>query len=162
GYINFANLLIQMNDSSAERFLKKAIELDETAIAAYYSLGNFYFKKEDFKKAQINFEASIKKGMEEADAYYMLALSLLTLEHGKLAIPYLMRAAELYPADEDILFQYGLTLAKCNYIEESQRIFNKLLDINREHADAHYNLGIITTYYEELNEALNHFETAVK
>lgn len=142
--------------------MKKALELDEQAVAAIYGLGNFYFKQEEFAKAQESFQQAISLGMEESDVYYMLALSLLNQELGRLAIPYLMRASELAPTDEDILFQYGLTLAKCNFIDESQKVFDQLLQLNPNHSDAHYNQGIIAAYYDQLHQALEHFETAVR
>ena len=56
------------------------------------------------------FEQAMQKGIDHGDNYFMLGISLMQLEQGKLALPYLQRATELNPQDEEAAFQYGLIL----------------------------------------------------
>lgn len=162
GYINFGNLLLHMDDlERAQRFFEKAISIDDTAATGYYSLGNLYYEQEKYKRAQESFQKAIDLGMENGDVYYMVGMALLNQEHVLLSIPYLLRATELKPTDEAKLFQYGLALAKSNYLSEAKNTFQRILSINSEHSDAHYNLGVIALFNEKTKKALQHFETAL-
>src|SRR5699024_7577609 len=91
----------------------------------------------------------------------MLGIECQQQEQFKLALTYLLRAMELNPKDEEITFQYGLTLAQCDHIQDAASIFQDVLEINPKHSDAHYNLGVIAIYDEDLTKALQHFEQAL-
>ena len=78
-------------------FSNKAITLDEEAGTAYYGLANLYYNKERYEEASKFMKQAIRKGVEEADAYFMLGKSLERSEQVKLALPYLQRAAEFAP-----------------------------------------------------------------
>lgn len=163
GYINFGNLLLHMNDfERAERFFNRATELDEHAATAYYGLGNTYFEQEDYEQAKRNFKKAIDAGLDEADVYYMLGYTLQKDEQDLHAIPFLQRAAELEPDNEEFLFQYGLALAQNNHIDQAESVFLKVLTYNEKHSDAHYNLGVIALYKEKAEEALQYFEQATQ
>src|SRR5699024_2112715 len=94
--------------------------------------------------------------------YFMLGMSLINQGYDKLALPYFMRAAELDPDDENIMFQYALTLAKNNQIDDAEKIFQTVVKKNPNHSDAHYNLGVIASFYSHYDEALHHFEEALR
>src|SRR5699024_7878636 len=79
----------------------------------------------------------------------------------KLALPYLLRATELDPADVEYVFQYGLSLAQSNYIDESKQIFDKVLSLHVEHSVAHYNLVVIELYHARPAKAGLHFDMAL-
>ena len=56
-YINFANLLSSVNElERALAFYNRALELDNSAAAAYYGAGNVYVMKESFSEAKDMFE----------------------------------------------------------------------------------------------------------
>jgi len=163
GYINFGNLLLHMNDHMrAERFFEKALELDSKAATAYYGLGNSYFEQSNYRKAQGYFQKAIDAGLNEADVYYMLGLTLQKEEQDKLAIPFLLRATELDPENDEFLFQYGLSLAQSNHIPEAESAFKQVLGKNSAHTDAHYNLGVISLFHENPEQALKHFNKALE
>lgn len=82
-------------------------------------MGNVYFEQEQYSEATQEFQDAIKQGLDEADVYLMLGMSLMNQEQPKLALPYLQRASELEQEDVDIQFQYGLSLAYANLIEEA-------------------------------------------
>lgn len=163
GYINFGNLLLHINDyERAERFFNRALELDAHAATAYYGLGNTYFEQADYKQAKDFFKKAIDHGLdEEADVYYMLGFSLQKEEQNLLAIPFLQRAAELDPDNEEFLFQYGLALAQNNHIDQAESVFHEVLSKNKQHSDAYYNLGVISLFKENAEAALEYFHKAV-
>jgi tetratricopeptide (TPR) repeat protein len=96
GYINFGNVLAAVGDEEkALKFYQKAVTIDENAAAAYYSMGNLYYSSEQFAAAKNMFETAMKKGLETSDNYFMLGMSLVQLQNGRLALPYLQRSVEL-------------------------------------------------------------------
>ena len=92
----------------------------------------------------------------------MLGQSVVNQNQTKLAIPYLMRAAELAADDAEIRFHYGLALAQAEYIKEAEVVFHAVLQLEEKHADAHYNLGVIAMFYDKPEEALVHFKQALE
>src|SRR5699024_373276 len=162
GFINFGNLLLHMNDDErAERFFKRALELDENAATAYYGLGNTYFERSDYDQAKVHFQHAIDHGLKEADVYYMLGYTLQKQEQDRLAIPFLLRATELDPDNVEFLFQYGLSLAQSELIDQAETIFQQVLNQDEEHSDAYYNLGVISLFKEQAETALEYFNKAV-
>ena len=60
----------------AEPFFQQAITLDENAGTAYYGLANLYFNKERYEESSKFTRRQFEKGVNEADAYFMLGKSL--------------------------------------------------------------------------------------
>jgi tetratricopeptide (TPR) repeat protein len=162
-YINFGNLLAVLNETEkAHQFYKKAIDLDENAGAAYYSAGNLFFEESNFHKAKDMFELALKKGLQTADNYFMLGLSLVNLDQPRLALPYLQRSVELQDNDAEARFQYGLCLAQESFIDESIEQFEACILLDSTHADAYYNLGVAFGFREDAKKALLYFNKALE
>lgn len=161
-YINFASFLLQMKqDEQAERFFLKAIELDEKAATAYYGLGNIYYEHELFDEAEKVYLHSIRLGMDDADVYYILGMTYVKKENMTLSLPYLQRATEL-SNDADMLFQYGLVLAKSDYLKEAETVLHRVVKQEEKHADAWYNLGIIAVQNDQFEMAIHYFEQVLE
>ena len=125
-YINFANLLSSVNElERALAFYNRALELDNSAAAAYYSAGNVYVMKESFSEAKDMFEKALRSGMENGDLFYMLGTVLVKLERPKLALPYLQRAVELNENDTEARFQFGMCLANEEMLDEALAQFER-------------------------------------
>lgn len=161
GYVNFGNLLMHMQEyDRAVRFFNKALELDDKTATAYYGLGNVYFEQEKYKKAQHSYQRAITHRLQVSDVYFMLGLSFQYQDANALSLPYLLRAVELEP-DEEKEFQFGLALAQEELLDEAKEMFEKVLTRNKEHSDAHYNLGVIALYDQDIETSLYHFEEAL-
>ncbi|MDY0396832.1 tetratricopeptide repeat protein [Virgibacillus halophilus] len=113
------------------------------------------------KKLKKSFQKAIDLGLNEADVFYMLGMTFQKQSQYKLSLPYLQRASELDEDDEEILFQYGLSLAQVDEINMAKAVFHQVIDLNDQHSDAHYNLGVIALYQEEPEVSLNHFNAAL-
>src|SRR5699024_6494948 len=72
-----------------------------------------------------------------------------------LSLPYLQRSAEL-SNQADKQFQYGLSLAKLNYIEEAKEVFERVIALDDKHADGLYNLAIIAMHEQDLAVAADY------
>ncbi len=162
GYINLGNVFASIGDpEKAEPFFQEAITLDEDAGTAYYGLANLYFNKERYEEASKLYEKAIRKGVEEADAYFMLGKSLERSDNGKLALPYLQRAAELAPDDLEARLAYGILLANMELFTEASEEFLFVISNDNDNADAHYNLGFLYAVSTDRKEdALKHLKQA--
>ncbi|GAA3321213.1 hypothetical protein GCM10020331_036050 [Ectobacillus funiculus] len=66
-----------------------------------------------------------------------------------MALPYLQRATELNETDAEAMFQYGLCLARLEYVKEAKPMFEKkAVALDPDHADAYYNLGVVYVFEE--------------
>lgn len=162
GYINIGNIFASLGDAEhAEPFFQKALTLDDKAGTALYGLANLYYNQERFEESAKLYEKAIQTGLESADAYFMLAKSLENTGSDKLSLPYMQRAAELEPADMEIKLSYGILLAKLELFKEAKPVFEEILAADPEHADAHYNLGVLyAVSTEDQERALSHLEQA--
>lgn len=162
GYINVGNVFATIGDvEKAERFFQKAVTLDENAGTALYGLANLYYNEERYDEASKLYEQAIRKGIEEADAYFMLGKSLERANKAKLALPYLQRAAELSPEDLEVRLSYGILLANLELFEEAGEEFRYVVEHDEENADGHYNLGFLYAVSTNRKEdALTHLKKA--
>ncbi|MFS0575307.1 tetratricopeptide repeat protein [Sporosarcina sp. 179-K 3D1 HS] len=160
GYINLGNVFASLGDiDRAEPFFQKAITLDEEAGTAFYGLANLYYNAERYDEAAKLYEQAVRQGVEDADAYFMLGKSLERSANDKLALPYMQRAAELAPQDLEIRLSYGILLAKMELFPQAADEFRFVLELDPDHADAHYNLGIVYAVSTDRKEdALHHLE----
>lgn len=162
GYINIGNIFASLNDAEqAEPFFQKALTLDENAGTAFYGLANLYYNQERFEEAAKLYEKAIKTGLDSADAYFMLGKSLEQAGNDRLALPYLQRAVELDQDDLEIMLSYGILLAKLELFKEAKLAFESILAVTPDHADAHYNMGVLyAVSTEDKASALSHLEQA--
>lgn len=150
GYVNAGNLLsIMQKWEEAERFFLKAIELDDKTATAFVSLGNLYYEQERYDETEKLLFHAIQLGIEDGDVFYVLGMTHVKRNQLMLALPFLQRAVEMGIGLEET-FQYGITLAKLNYLQEAKGVFLNVLEKRENHADCLYNLAVI--YVHEGNE----------
>lgn len=162
GYINIGNIFASLGDSEqAEPFFQKALTLDEKAGTALYGLANLYYNEERFEEAAKLYEKALQTGLESADVYFMLGKSIEQAGNDRLALPYLQRAVELAEDDYEIMLSYGILLAKLELFKEARPVFEAILQAQPEHADAHYNLGVLfAVSTDDQVRALSHLQQA--
>ena len=162
GYVNVGNVFASLGDvEKAEPFFQKALTLDSEMGTAFYGLANLYYNQERFDEATTLYEKAIQCGVKEADAYFMLGKSLESAGKGRLALPYLQTAIELAPDDHEIRLSYGILLANEGVYEVAEGEFQKILEVQENNADAHFNLGYLyAVSTEDKERALHHLERA--
>ena len=152
-----------MKEKKQLDFLKKAIELDDRASAAYYCLGNVLYELENYEEAVKQFEKAEKNGLHNNDIYFMIGMCFVQLGSPKLAIPYLQRSVELNDEDIDARFQYALALAQSEVYEMAVKQFEIIINKDPNHADAYYNLGVAYLgFYESPEKAETFFNKALE
>jgi tetratricopeptide (TPR) repeat protein len=76
------------------------------------------------------------------------------------ALPHILRAVELRPTDEEIVFNAGNALAGLNRDEEAKAWFEKAIGMNPRDARAYTNLGALLVRQGKFGEAIRQLETA--
>lgn len=162
GFINLGNLLAATDQEvEAERLFLRAIELDDQVATAYYGLGNIYYNNGLYDQAEKMYQHCMKLGLDDADVFYMLGKTYVEREDTLLALPFLQRASEL-DKNPATMFSYGLALAQTNYLQEAKLVLEAVIDLDQDHADALYNLGIIAVHDDAFDNALSYFERVLK
>ncbi|WP_436859849.1 tetratricopeptide repeat protein [Staphylococcus caeli] len=164
-YINAGILLAEAGEvEKAEKFFQRAITLAPENGAIYYNLANVYYNEGRFKEAIKLYQQALKFNVDTVDTNYMIGMSFNQLEAFKEALPFLMTAAEQdQRQDVEVQFQYGLVLCHLEMFEQAIQQLQHVLDIDKKHADALYNLGLASYMQtEDTEQALAYFEEAVK
>lgn len=160
-YINGAIVLSQIGKiEEAEQFLQQALVLDPNSFSACYTLGNLYFNAERYKEALILYLNVYDKHYEDSDLNFMIARSYVNQGELAMAIPFFELAYNSDMQDIDLNFEYGLTLCQLEKYEPAYKLLTFVTN-KSEHADAEYNLGLVTYMKDnDIKKARAHFKRA--
>ena len=113
-YINAGIVLADANEiEKAERFFQKALTIDPKNGVVFFNLANVYYNQQRYQEAIKLYQQALQTEIEQVDCNYMIGMAFNQLESFKLALPYLMTAAELdKDKDAEVQFQYGLVLCQ--------------------------------------------------
>jgi tetratricopeptide (TPR) repeat protein len=64
--------------------------------------------------------------------------------------------------DSEARFQYGLCLAQLELIDEAIVQLEKCIELDAQHTDAYYNLGVSYAFKEKADKALEMFDKALE
>lgn len=162
-YLHLGDLLFKKHDyEHAELAYNRAIQQDSTLATAYFNLGNVFSVTEQYKKARAHFLKSLELGLnKEGSVHFMIGLMYFKESEFERSLPYFLRAYELNTDDLEAYFQYGLSLAKCNYIQNAKEIFEDIIEKKDSHSDAYYNLGLIEIISKNPEKARELFLNAI-
>jgi serine/threonine protein kinase/tetratricopeptide (TPR) repeat protein len=157
-YLKGREALTNFDWVGARRALEKAVELDPTFAAAYYSLGSAYYMLNNSREAT---EASkkawefSKKATEKErlliDAQYAINVEKNSEKRFRL----LKEAADKYPKDKAIHFNLAASYRINAMPEQAIEEYNKVLTLDPTHPDA---LNLIAYAYLDLKD----FDKAVE
>ena len=77
------------------------------------------------------------------------------------ALPHFQRAVELDPEDAEARFQFGLSLAFLEQVDEAIKQFEQAQKLDVTNPDIYYNLGVAFAYKDDDEKALAMFEKAL-
>ncbi|MGE5798723.1 MAG: tetratricopeptide repeat protein, partial [Syntrophaceae bacterium] len=89
-----------------------------------------------------------------------LATALISRGACEEALPHILRAVELRPTDEEVVFNAGNALAGLRRDEEAKAWFEKAIGINPRFARAYTNLGALLVRRQKYDEAIRQLEVA--
>ncbi|AIQ97964.1 tetratricopeptide repeat protein [Prochlorococcus sp. MIT 0801] len=131
-FSNYAILLISFeNFKEAERYFRKAIELNPDFVDAYFNLGNLLKDLNRIKEAEVFTRKAIQINPNSAVYHYNLANILKELDDFDKAQDSYERAIRLNPMYADSYYSLGLTLLAKNEHDKALKYFSKCFDLLR-------------------------------
>ncbi len=134
--VNLGNIYSSNNKpKKAFEYYQKAIRYSPDSSDARYNLGTFYLKSKDYSKALLEFQTVIELDKNKKEAYLNLASIYLTL----------------YRSLKQELF-----------LQKSKSSLLKGLKVAPLYPHIHYNLAIIYEFEDKPEEAVQHYEQAIR
>lgn len=106
--------------------LQRAVQLNPRLSGAHLELGDLYYKKHQFDKEAIEYEAVLNVNPDNVDALYGLAWNKESFGKYKEATELYKKALALDPEDTDILYQLGLSYLAQNEKGKALPMYTKL------------------------------------
>ncbi len=141
---------------------EKAVELDSTSIPAHFQMFYLYLHSPPMAGGGVEKakkEAEIIKSLDEVEGH--LAFAALYDEAGELekVREEYRRALQLAPEEIEVIYNYGIFLQGHKEYDEAIGYFNKILELDPQNYNAHYQIGKTRILAEkDLTEAKHHLE----
>ena len=145
-----------------EEFFRRFTDDDPYSATAWYNLGQYWYRQEDFAKAVEAFDYAVVIDAQHYDAHHWLADSFVCQEKYKEAVPEFELS---YPAGEptdEALCNIGECYEKLRDWESARRYYQKALDVNPEMDEAWFGLGVLLQEQEQWYQSLHYFRKAVE
>ena len=154
--ITYALTLDLSNEAyDTEGYFKELIKNFPSIIEYQQALGEYYFNKDNYEKAQNEFEDIIHKHPKFKSAYIYLGrihniLSFKNTQkqdyHRKQAIKYFVEATLIDVSDPNPIFYLGKTYLDHEDYQSAENEFEKILRINPNYPMIHYYIGLVNFY----------------
>ena len=124
---------------------------------AQISLGRAAEQRGDFEQAILAYRSALKRDKSRADAYHRLAV--VHDKQGKFreSAEFYRRALAASPRDPDLFCDMGYSLYLQRRWAEAERRLKQAIALDREHARAHNNLGLVLARDGRSEEAVTEF-----
>jgi len=149
----------------AEKYYRKAIELNPNSASAYNNFGIWLAKDEGRRvEAEESFRKAIELNPNDASAYCNLGILLAKDESRRVeAEKYYRKAIELNPNFADAYNNLGVLLNE----DEGRRVeaeesFRTAIELNPNDASAYYNLACLNSLTGNKSEAFDYLKQAVE
>jgi len=143
-------------------YANKILEFDPDFSKAYFIKGMCYKDAGDTTRAIQNFREALDKDPESYHACIMLAQLYYGLKD-KIAISYYNNALNLQPKSLEAYYGLAMFYQETNELNRALETYATILNIDPKYKNAHFNIGFIHfEYLKNYNEALKHFDDAVK
>ncbi|HEY9501470.1 MAG TPA: tetratricopeptide repeat protein, partial [Pyrinomonadaceae bacterium] len=145
----------------AQKFAKKAIELDGTLAEPHLVLGTLAFAHEH---DMVGYERELQRALEldpkSVDAHRQIGLRLLYLGRLDESLAAFRRALEIDALSLPCNINYATALIYVGRIEEGEAHFKKTLEFSPDAWLAHYNLGLAYRFKKDFAGAAEEFAIA--
>jgi tetratricopeptide (TPR) repeat protein len=142
-------------------YIKKAVDLDRQNPVAYFIAGYARMEKGDTSGAIRDLQTAVDQDQGYYEALVELGV-IFSARRDPLAIGYFKRATDVEPNREEAYYLLAFTYQEMMELEKAIETYQKLLAINPQYKEAHYNLGYIhQVYLERFREAIGYFTEAI-
>ncbi len=125
-------------------------------------LGNYYFTRQQYRRALVEYESSSYYKPTEAEAHYKIGLCLEKLKHYQTAIPSYEKAVKL----DSTVVNYHSHLGYCYYIEgkmdSAVAAYSRAAKLDKDNPTVFQNLGMAYLRLDSLDAAKRTFDLALQ
>ena len=142
----------------AIEILNVAIKIDPKFVPAYNQIGMILFEADKKNESVEAFKNAIAIDPENLNSRLGLAKTYSMITRNDLAVEQYLIAADLKKNDPEILFKIALEYWYHQNLEKSKEYYNKVLEIDSSHTQAHLNLISVYERLEEWKKAIREIE----
>ncbi len=143
-------------------YLNKALEIDKTNAKVFYMRGVALKEQGDSMNAMKNFHQATIFDPDYYNAFVDAGI-LASEMKDPIAVEYLNTALNLKPASVEARYALAMHFQNQGMLNEAMKEYYNILSIDKENANAHYNLGYIHLVDLQLyDQAIIHFSDAIK
>ena len=145
-----------------EDFFKRFTDDDPYSATAWYNLGQYWYRREEWAQAAEAFDYATVISADFYDAHHWLADTFVCQEEYRKAIGEFELS---YPAGEptdEAMCNIGECYEKLREWEPARRFYQKALDLNPEMDEAWFGQGVLMQEQEKWYESLHFFRKAVE
>jgi tetratricopeptide (TPR) repeat protein len=143
-------------------YADEALKLDKNKGKAYFLKGFAFKEIGDTAHALSSFQTVVEVEPQNYDAYIQLG-NIQAARKNKIALQYYNTALRLSPKSTEALYNRGLAYQNMGELAKAKEDYKLILSIDRNFADAHYNLGYIALVFEkDYPAAITYFTDAIR
>ena len=142
----------------AIEILNMAIKIDPKFVPAYNQIGLILFEADKKNESVGAFKNAIAIDPKNLNSRLGLGKTYSMITRNDLAVEQYLIAADLKKNDPEILFKIALEYWYHQNLEKSKEYYNKVLEIDSSHTQAHLNLISVYERLEEWKKAIREIE----
>lgn len=153
--------------------LKAALGMKPDHVPALYLQGRMAQMEGDYRDAEIAFRRVVKLDPDHAKAFGQLGMALYHLGKDAEAEKAYQAVLKMNPADYNTWYNLGELHLSNSFKEWDPDVIRKLnalamdcflkaLDLNKDHAEAHFRVGVLLNGNGQYKEAIRHLEASLK
>ena len=142
----------------AIEILNVAVKIDPKFVPAYNQMGLILFEADKKDESIEAFKNAIAIDPENLNSRLGLGKTYSMITRNDLAVEQYLIAADLKKNDPKILFKIALEYWYHQNLEKSKEYYNKVLEIDSSHTQAHLNLISVYESLEEWKKAIREIE----
>ena len=142
----------------AIEILNMAVKIDPKFVPAYNQIGLILFEADKKNESVKAFKNAIAIDPKNLNSRLGLGKTYSMITRNDLAVEQYLKAADLKKNDPEILFKIALEYWYHQNLEKSKEYYNKVLEIDSSHTQAHLNLISVYERLEEWKKAIREIE----
>ena len=156
------NFLMSSEYTQAEEFFNKVLEINPSNSMTLYNLAAISYNRQDYDKALEHYKSSYENDKKNYSIYFNIANCYTKKHDFENAKTYFKKCIEYCPKYIPAYLNYAkLLLDTGNYVEAQRKARTAYL-MDKNDAYTNYAFGIVLLKSNELNDALDKFENAIK
>jgi len=143
-------------------FWQERIKYSPTTERAHSSLGDAYFHKKLYDKAEEQYKKALELNSKYSDAYYNLGNIYMERNLDDKAIQMYNKVLELDPFYVKALNNLGIIYSRKDQLDKAERQYKQILKMNPFNVEAYLNLGNIYSKKKLFEQAIFAFNKALQ